>query len=418
MNNRKNLLAVMDIGSSKINCLQCLTDNNEITKVIGLSTIASKGIASGVITDYNLAYDSISKAIKECEKQSNENIVELAISISSDKCFTKTIRAKAEVKDEIITAQDINVIMDKVLEDNYFFDKKIINISPTDYIIDDASGIINPINMYGNKLEVDFLVTYIGINQYKNYVQTITKCNVDINRIVFSNNAAGLSVLNENELELGSIVVDIGARTTSIGMFIKNNFIFSNVLSFGGSDITEAIARKLSITYEEAEKLKVLYSSVVDASQEEDIPYEVPSINFENEENYIQVSRRRLYELVQPFYQEIIKWIHNSIESSDYKNLIGKVLVFTGGASQIDGLTTMVNNNYSYNSRIGVPKNIKFNNNEILDASHSVAAGLVQNEININIKNRSKYTFRDDKRNLEKKKNFSFLKQWVGDNFF
>ena len=41
-----------------------------------------------------------------------------------------------------------------------------------------------------------------------------------------------------------------------------------------------------------------------------------------------------------------------------------------------------------------------------------------RNEININIKNRSKYTFRDDKRNLEKKKNFSFLKQWVGDNFF
>ncbi|RPH06493.1 MAG: cell division protein FtsA [Alphaproteobacteria bacterium TMED194] len=418
MNKRKNLLAVMDIGSSKINCLQCFTDNNDITKVIGLSTIASKGVASGIITDFSLAYDSISKAIRECEKQSNENIGELAISISSHKCFTKTIRAKAQVKDEIIKSQDIKLTMDKVLEDSYFFDKKIINISPTDYIIDDASGIINPINMYGNKLEIDFLATYVGINQYKNYAQTITKCNVDIHRIVFSNNAAGFAVLNENELELGSIVVDIGARTTSIGMFIKNNFIYSNVLSFGGSDITEAIARKLSITYEEAEKLKVLYASVIDASQEEDIPYEVPSINFENENNYIQVSRRKLYELVQPFYEQILKWIHSSIENSGYKNLIGKVLVFTGGASQIDGLTTMVSNNYNYNSRIGTPKNIKFNNNEILDASHSVAAGLIQNEININNKNRSKYTIRDDKRNLEKKKNFSFLKQWVGDNFF
>ena len=78
----------------------------------------------------------------------------------------------------------------------------------------------------------------------------------------------------------------------------------------------------------------------------------------------------------------------------------------------------MVNNNYDYNSRIGTPKNIKFNNNEILDASHSVAAGLIQNEINIKNKNRSKYIFREDKRNLEKKKSFSFLKQWVGDNFF
>ena len=80
-----------------------------------------------------------------------------------------------------------------------------------------------------------------------------------------------------------------------------------------------------------------------------------------------------MHELVQPFYEEILKWISSSIEKSGYKNLIGKVLVFTGGASQIDGLTTMVNNNYNYNSRIGAPKNIKFNNNEILERSHSVA---------------------------------------------
>ena len=63
MNNRKKLLAVMDIGSSKVSCLQTITDNNDITKVIGLSTIASKGVNAGIITDYNLATDSIGKAL-------------------------------------------------------------------------------------------------------------------------------------------------------------------------------------------------------------------------------------------------------------------------------------------------------------------------------------------------------------------
>ena len=416
MNNRKKLLAVMDIGSSKVSCLQTITDNNDITKVIGLSTIASKGINSGIITDYNLATDCIAKAIRDCEKKSGESITEMSVSISSHKCFTKVIRSYIKIKDDRISSYDIRVSMNNALEDSYLVDKKVINISPTDYIIDSSNGIINPINMYGDQLEIDFLITYIGINQYKNYAQSITKCNVDIHRIVFSNYAAGYSILNENELELGAVLVDIGAKTTSIGMFKKNNFIFSDVLAFGGSNITEAIARKLSITFEEAEKLKVLYSSVIDASQEEDIAFEVPSINFENENNYIQISRRNLYELVQPFYEEILKWIFNSIENSGKKHLIGKVLVFTGGASQIDGLTIMANNIYNYNSRIGTPKNIKFNNNEYLDTSHSVVAGLVQNEININNKNSN--IFRENKRNLEKRKNFSFLKQWVGDNFF
>ncbi len=416
MNNRKKLLAVMDIGSSKLNCLQTITDNNDITKVIGLSTIASKGINSGIITDFNLAADSITKAIRDCEKQSGERITELSVSISSHKCFTKIIRSDTKIKDDRISAYDIKISMKNTLEDSYLVDKKVINISPTDYIIDSSNGIINPINMYGNKLEIDFLITYLGINQYKNYAQSITTCNVDIHRTVFSNYAAGYSVLNENELELGAILVDIGARTTSIGMFKNNNFIYSDVLAFGGSNITEAVARKLSITFEEAEKLKVLYSSVIDASQEEDIAFEVPSINFENENNYIQISRRNLYGLVQPFYEEILKWIYNSIQNSGKKNLIGKVLVFTGGASQVDGLTIMANNIYNYNSRIGTPKNIKFNNNEFLDTSHSVVAGLVQNEINISNKNNN--IFRENKRNLEKRKSLSFLKQWVGDNFF
>ena len=406
----------MDIGSSKINCLQTITDNNDITKVIGLSTIASKGINSGIITDYNLAAECITKSIRDCEKQSGESITELSVSISSHKCFTKVIRSNIKIKDDRISAYDIKASMNSALEDNYLVDKKVINISPTDYIIDSSRGIINPINMYGDKLEIDFLVTYMGINQYKNYAQSITTCNVDIHRIVFSNYAAGYSVLNENELDLGAILVDIGARTTSIGMFKKNNFIFSDVLDFGGSNITESVARKLSITFEEAEKLKVLYSSVIDASQEEDLAFEVPSINFENENNYIQISRRNLYELVQPFYEEILKWVYNSIKNSGKKHLIGNVLVFTGGASQIDGLTIMANNIYNYNSRIGTPKNIKFNNNEFLDTSHAVVSGLVQNEININIKNTN--IFKENERNLEKRKSFSFLKQWVGDNFF
>ena len=34
MNNRKSILAVMDIGSSKVNCLQCITDNNDIAELL------------------------------------------------------------------------------------------------------------------------------------------------------------------------------------------------------------------------------------------------------------------------------------------------------------------------------------------------------------------------------------------------
>ena len=144
---------------------------------------------------------------------------------------------------------------------------------------------------------------------------------------------------------------------------------------------------------------------------------EIPSINFENEENYIQVSKRDLYEIVKTYYEEDLKWINDSIKHSGHSHLIGKGLVFTGGAGQIDGLSIFANNIYNYNSRIGTAKNLRFNFHHILDASQSVSAGLIQNELNLFSKNKNKSMNRKEK-NIEKKTNFSFLKQWVGENFF
>ena len=417
MNNKKKIISVIDIGSSKISCMQSLTESNGISKVIGLGVIATKGIKAGIVTDFNQATDSISLAIKDCEKQSSECIRDLSVSISSHKCFTKSIKSKSLIKDQRVAEVDIDSCMTKALEDTYFLDKKVIHISPKDFIIDEANGITNPLTMYGNDLEVDFLVTYIGLNQFKNYIECIVSCNVDVNRVVFSSYAAGYAVLNENELQLGAVIVDMGARTTSIGMFSNKSFIYSNVIAFGGDNITEAIARKLSITFEEAEKLKVMHASVLDTSKEEEILLEIPSINFENEENYIQVSKRDLFDIVKPYYEEILKWINDSIQKSGHAHLIGKVLVFTGGASQIDGLSIFANNIYNYNSRIGTAKNLRFNFHHILDASQSVTAGLIQNELNLYSKKNTSFLKGREKK-LERKINLSFIKQWVGENFF
>ena len=417
MNNSKDIISVIDIGSSKISCIQSLTEINGISTIIGEGIIATKGIKAGIITDFNLANDSILRAIKDCEKQSGHNINKLVVSISSHKCFTKFIKSKKLIKEDRVLQEDIQSCINDSLEDEFFIDKKIINISSKIFSIDSSNGITNPLGMFGKEIEIEFLVTYVGLNQFKNYIECITSCNVDVNRIIFSIYAAGLAVLNEGELELGSVIVEMGARTTSIGIFSNSKFIFSNVINFGGDDITEALARKLSVSCEEAEKLKVMHGSVLDTSKENEMLLEIPSINFENEDSYVQVSNQNIYDTIRPFYDEILIWINNSIDKSGNSNLIGRVMIFTGGASQIEGLSILANNKYNFNSRIGVAKNIKFKFNHTLDASHSVIAGLIQNELNLIDKNKVN-SLAGQNKNIKKKINFTFIKQWLAENFF
>ena len=53
------------------------------------------------------------------------------------------------------------------------------------YTIDGANGIKNPVGMFGSNLEVEFIISTIGINHYKNYIECVTKCNVDIGQVIF-----------------------------------------------------------------------------------------------------------------------------------------------------------------------------------------------------------------------------------------
>ena len=52
MNNKRKIISVIDIGSSKVSCMQSSTESNGISKVIGLGVIATKGIKAGIITDF------------------------------------------------------------------------------------------------------------------------------------------------------------------------------------------------------------------------------------------------------------------------------------------------------------------------------------------------------------------------------
>ena len=49
--------------------------------------------------------------------------------------------------------------------------------------------------------------------------------------------------LNNDDLYIGTTLIDIGAGCTSIATFHKNKLIFANVINIGGFHISSDIAR-------------------------------------------------------------------------------------------------------------------------------------------------------------------------------
>ena len=414
MSNRDKYLAALDIGSSKVCCIIASRDEYDISKIIGLGCNEAKGVSNGIISDFNAAIKSISAAMSDAEKQANLKINEINISASSKVVLTKLFKQKINILEDKIKQEDINESLNLVMQSPYFNEKKILHAAPIGFTIDGANEIKNPVGMYGTNLEVDFVISTIGINHYKNYIECVTKCNVDIGQVIFSGLASGIAVLNDNELDLGAVVLEIGSTKTSLSIFAKGNFLFSEVINFGGNNITDAIARFFGISFSEAEKIKIMHASAIEHSSDNEISFEVPSVNFNNSENFINISKKDLHEIVKPFIEDILKWTNVVIRKSGYEKVISKQLVITGGGAQLDGISILAKNNLNYNSRIGFPREFKSNLENTLDPSYSVALGIIQSIFKVKEFDKKQGV----NTHLSKKSRFSFVKSWMSEIFF
>ena len=127
-----------------------------------------------------------------------------------------------------------------------------------------------------------------------------------------------------------------------------------------------------------------MHASAVEHSADKGISFEVPSINFENNDNFVHISKKDLHEVIKPHLENIFKWTKSVINNSGYSNIISRQLVMTGGGSQLDGLVILAKDYLDYNSRIGLPREFKINLESPLNPSHSVALGIIQSVFKAN----------------------------------
>ena len=163
MNMNNEIIVALDIGSCKICCMIARNKADDICKVVGVGYNESRGINSGIITDFFLASKSILNSIRSAEKQSGIKIKNgISVSISSSKTETNLFKSKVKIKDKKVTKVDINECLSQLLKRDFFSYKKVIYASPISFSLDQAGGIKNPLGMYGNEIEIDFIISYIG----------------------------------------------------------------------------------------------------------------------------------------------------------------------------------------------------------------------------------------------------------------
>jgi cell division protein FtsA len=366
----------LDVGSSNIRIVAAQFDSEEKMNIVGAVTVPSAGIRRGAVTGIEETTDAINLALEDLEKRVEQRIRSVIlgiggtdIKIKDSKGVIAIGRANGEVSDD-----DIGRVLESAQNASMPVNNETIHVIPKEYKLDDQSGIKNPINMHGIRLEVDALMIEDTATHLSNLTKSISQTGLGVNDVVVNPLAASMAVLDKNEKELGVIVIDIGGGTTSIAVFEEGDLSYTSVLPIGAGHITNDIAIGLRVPIEIAEKVKIEYGSVFPKEISKRDIINLSDIDSQEEG---EVSRYHVAEIIEARLGEIFEMVNNELKKIGKAGLLPSGAVLVGGGAELTDIVNFAKDSLGLPARIGYPKDVSGIIDKIDSPSFATSVGLL-----------------------------------------
>jgi cell division protein FtsA len=373
MAKKDELLVGLDIGTTKI-CAVVGEATPEGLDIVGIGTHPSVGLRKGVVVDIQSTVDSIKRAVEEAELMAGCEINAVYAGIAGGHIQGLNSLGVIAVKSREVTQQDIDRVIDAAKAVAIPFDREVIHILPQEYIIDDQSGIHNPLGMSGVRLEARVHIVTGAVTSAQNIVKCCNRAGLDVCDIVLESLASSEAVLSPEERQLGVAMVDFGGGTSDLAIFAENSIRHTSVVALGGNNLTNDIAVGLRTPLEEAEKIKQRYGCAMTSMIQKDETIQVPSVGGGKPR---VLSRQILGEIIEPRVEEIITLLQREIRRSGYSDLVASGLVITGGSASLPGLPELAEQIFNMPVRTGIPSRIGGLVDVVRNPMYATGVGLV-----------------------------------------
>lgn len=359
---RNNYICALDLGSSKIAAgLACFSKKGNVTNLF-LESVASAGIKKGKILDPADLSNAISRLLEKIKVKSGINIKSIYINIYGQDIVTKHSHATialSERGNKIITKRDLERLVEeaKILGSN--LEEEIIHQMPLSFTVDDQDNIINPLGLYGHRLEVDLYLICVKSSYFQNINRLINHIGYEIKYIFLSGITTSKIVFSQDLLRKGlNILCDIGSDITQIYLFKDGILHNLKVLPQGGDDLTYELMRVLKIPFELAEDIKQSYATIGEYRGSEE-----KQVMVKKDTSYSPVSKRIICEVITSKAKSLIQSIKNSVEDIVPELNCVDNFVVGGRTILVDGFLEIME------TTLGFPvKMIRFFNPGIFDA--------------------------------------------------
>lgn len=365
---RPSLVSVLDIGSTKICCIiarltprpegKSLKGRTHAAEVIGFGYGPSNGIKSGVVSDLEKAEQAIRTVVGMAERAAGLTVESVIVNVTAGRLGSETFSAAVNLGGQEVEKTDLSRVLKAVNERSVRPERSIIHALPIGYSLDGQRGIRDPMGMVGETLGVDVSVISAETLAMRNIELVLHRCHLQIEALMATPYASGLATLVDDEAQLGVACVDMGGATTTVSVFAEGQLVYADAITIGGHHLTLDLARQLSVSVADAERLKTLHASVLPGQADERDLIPIVPVGASADEAPGQVPRSALTRIVRPRIEEVLTAVKDRMQATGMMDVCGRRFVLTGGASELTGLPEVARRVLARNVRNGRPMGI------------------------------------------------------------
>ncbi|MDR3285010.1 MAG: cell division protein FtsA [Treponema sp.] len=376
----------LDIGTSYVRAIIGEYSESGTPQITGIGKYVSTGLRNGLVVNIESTTQAIKEAVEAAEMLSGFVVTSCVAAIGGTQVAGHNSRGTVAISSgekgtREISKPDIGRAIEVAKAVNFPLDRQILHIVPQGYAVDGQDGIKDPENMLGVRLDAMVHIVTAAVTSLQNVQRCIVRAGYELEQdgLMLKTLAATQAVMTDEELDLGSILIDLGGGTTDVLVLYGGAPVSTHSIALGGINVTKDIAVMKGISFKTAEEIKLSSGScwenyIEDSGDTSGVV--IPGVGGRPPET---ISRLELCGIIKPRVEEILTLVRQEVSrnAKGIDTLSGNI-VLTGGGALLPGVVELTQQIFDTGAvRIGLPPaNLGSIFDEYRNPEYATAAGL------------------------------------------
>ncbi len=352
------VIAVLDVGTSKVGALIAEIGDDRAVRVLGTGQRACHGVKRGYVADREKTELAIRQAMDQAERNAGITVDSVFVGFSAGGLDSDVASVEVEIGGHQIEQADLDMVLADGQAGLDPGNRTMLHAQPALYTLDGLQGVMNPIGLHAHRLGVDIHVISADTPPIQNLDLTVRHAHLGVERIVATPVAAGLACLTSEERDLGVALVEMGAGVTNVAVFAGGMLVGLSSIAMGANDITDDVASGLATRREHAERLKCFHGSAVMSPRDNHEMVEVMPMGDEEGVEPGRVTRSQLISIIRQRLDLLIGEIGTRLTEMGFAGPGGRQVVLTGGGAELKGIADFAQGALGRSVRLGRPRGV------------------------------------------------------------